>query len=161
MFGFVFVLILLILHQQNLANKNAAMSGAFTTLDHLSIPDGIERVTVSGGASCSDIDDCRCYYAQVYILYGTHFPAAIAFDKFIQQLQTSGWIPEGTEYPESRGFIQGDNAYLNLDHNGGSAFLWRSLDRQSDYVSATAKYSGTLNMRIDYMLPDRKACRGR
>jgi hypothetical protein len=148
------------LHQQDRANTNAVLSGAFTTLEHLSVPDGVEQVTVSSGASCSDSDNCRCYYAQVYVLFGAHFPAPIAFDRFIQQLQTSGWSREGTDYPESRGFIQGDYVYLNLDHNGGSDDLWSMLDKQIDYISATAKYSGTLNMRIDYMLPSRKICRG-
>ncbi len=165
--GIVMILTFLILnkrlddlHQQDRANTNAVMSGALTTLDHLSVPEGIEQVTVSSGASCSDNDNCRCYYAQVDILYGSRLPASVAFDKFTQQLQTSGWTPEGAGFPESKGFIQGDYAYLNLDYDDGSEYLWSGLDKEKDYMSATVKYSGTLHLSIDYMLPSRKICRG-
>lgn len=166
-FGMVFALTLLLLNdhrnrliQEDIMNTASARLGAFTTLDHLPIFDAVERVTVSDESFSSDIGGCCCYYGRLTILYGTRSPTSAAFAEFIQHLQTSGWSPEGTNYPESKGFIQGDYAYLNLDYNGGADALWRGLGKQSDYIAATAKYSGTLNMRIDYMLPSRKVCGG-
>lgn len=134
-----------------------ARAGAYATLDQLPHVDGVELAAVRDTSFFSDEGGCRCSFGRLWILFGTSLPVQEAFDRYVQELQASGWRREGREYEKSRGFGRGAHLYLNVSYGGDPGGPW-DWGKHPDYLAAKNSYSSILFVSIDYLLPDRREC---
>lgn len=158
-FAFVFFLVLFSvrLPEALLVKTEDASSGAHRTLQELSKIDVIELAAVRDEAFYSEIGGCCCSYGRTYAVFGTSLPPQEALEEFIQQLQASGWVRDTQWHTRSPSFIRGDHEDLNVSYGMPPGQAWDN-GRHPDYVAATATFSNTLKVRIDYILPTRQVC---
>lgn len=135
---------------------NEALFGANTILKRMPIIENAEQAIVNGGSTSDEATGC--YHAWVDILYATSLDPLTFSDKLAQQLQTAGWISNEAKQPQSREFVQGENTRFSIEYGSDYAEYWKQQGYGSEYLSATARYSNTLNARIDYFVPSRAKC---
>ncbi len=119
---------------------------------------GVEKI-VDGYQFLND-PRANCYHTRAYALYGMSQDAQTAFNKLVKDLEAAGWVSEGTSQERQHMFAQGDNAQLSVEYGSNYRELWRQRGEYDKYLSAIEKYSNTLNVGIDYMLPGWKECGG-
>jgi hypothetical protein len=136
---------------------NQAIAGAHATLDQLPHVDGVELAAVRDSSFFSEEGGRYCSFGRLWILFGTSLPAPEAFDRYVQELQSSGWRREGRDYEKSRGFGRDAHAYLNISYNDAPNEPW-DWGKHPDYLTARNSYSSILFVSIDYVIPSRREC---
>lgn len=135
---------------------NEAYLGVRTVLKQLPTLENAEQLLISTTGRSNG--ETGCAHAWVDVLYGTSLAPAIISDKYVQQLQSVGWLSNDVKQESSRELTRGENTQFSIEYGGDYADYWKQQGYEKEYLPAAKKYVNVLNTRIDFFVPSRAKC---
>ena len=97
-----------------------------------------------------------CYYARAYVIIGSSLSETEALSGYSKALQSVGWVPDLEPYAPTWGLIRGSSEYAVIEV--GEPYVGFKEKDPVNWAQWEAKYRTIMNIRIDYMLPQRDGC---
>ena len=128
--------------------------GLSRTVSELPQSDDFTIVTVLSGEFYDTFGGTTCYYAGASIAVGSRLPASTAWDIYIDELQSQGWVLEQDDMQRTKVLVRGRNERMSVRSDPPG---WE-MELEESYQRAQTAYPTFVYLIVKYFLPSREDC---
>lgn len=131
-------------------------AGLERDLRELPQPEGFYLVAVITGreGERGPTKEDGCYYAGVYVVFGTTLPAQEAMERYVSVLEAQGWRlgdAEGREWV----LVRSEQEEMTIRAGGGAGPI---IEMEPTYQQAQGRFPTFIYITLRYILPRVKGC---
>lgn len=157
-FGFlVIALFMLLIGGCGSAQEEEAIAKLELAIQNLSDIPEVEQIGKYELSWSYTAYDNTCYYARIYIFYGTNLPKSDFLDTYTTMVASHDWKEmhdKDADTTSVRVFTKTEYDFMNVDTDEPTS----ALKNFFNYEKARLEYKTIGTVRVDYMLPQRKGC---